>query len=336
MGMGTLSTYSKPKKKKKKKKTKVDFGASVYEGTGGDCYEANGMIFRDNTSPTARLVHATITPRMGKMAGRTYGHAWIEDGNKLIDHTTGSSIMDLISGFDDVPEKFAGKVSSKSVFYGMADPKNIKKYDTKTFSDMVRKHKHWGPWSSVERLSPFDEGDVIDFPEPPPYQKQPDPEGEELDYLRHLASRWYHGDEDPNAEKELAEYGWEIGQVEAGEDDDGVFIIRPRDINGDSYISFTQRELLTGPVRERAFDEGYFKNLDIDRQERGSDVVSQRSKNPMKAPDKGNWGKLIWFKNLHLSGSYSNADLKIMGFSIKNGEWVIREPAYNKIKNQLR
>ena len=114
---------------------------------GGDCYEANGMTFRDIKSPTARLVHADITPRLGKMAGRTYGHAWIEDGDKLVDHTTGSSIMDLIKGFDDVPEEFAGKVSSKSIFYGIADPKNIKKYDTKAFSDMIRKHKHWGPWS---------------------------------------------------------------------------------------------------------------------------------------------------------------------------------------------
>jgi hypothetical protein len=100
------------------------------------------MIFRDIKSPTARLVHADITPRLGKMAGRTYGHAWIEDGDKLVDHTTGSTIMDLIGGFDDMPN-----VSSKSIFYGIADPKNIKKYDTKAFADMIRKHKHWGPWS---------------------------------------------------------------------------------------------------------------------------------------------------------------------------------------------
>lgn len=328
MGMGTLSTYSKPKKKKKKKKTKVKFGASVYEGNDGNCYEASGKEFMELAragNKTAKLVHADITPRLGGQQGNTYGHAWIEDGAKVNDVSDnhGSNINKITNG-------------DKIIYYGIADPTNIKKYDYKTFAEMVRKHKHWGPWSSVERLSPFDEGDVIDFPEPPPYQKQPDPEGEELDYLRHLASRWYHGDEDPNAEKELAEYGWEIGQVEAGEDDDGVFIIRPRDINGDSYISFTQRELLTGPVRERAFDEGYFKNLDIDRQERGSDVVSQRSKNPMKSPDKRNWGKLVWLKNLTLSGSYSNADLKVMGFYMKDGEWVIQEPTYNKIKNQLR
>jgi len=137
-----------PKAKYKDKRTnkqKGIFKESVDDG--GDCYEANGMTFRDIKSPTARLVHADITPRLGKMAGRTYGHAWIEDGDKLVDHTTGSSIMDLIGGFDDMPAEFARNVSSKSIFYGIADPKNIKKYDTKAFSDMIRKHKHWGPWS---------------------------------------------------------------------------------------------------------------------------------------------------------------------------------------------
>jgi hypothetical protein len=229
MGMGTLSTYSKPKKKKKKKKTKVDFGASVYEGNDGNCYEASGREFMELAragNKTAKLVHADITPRIGGQQGNTYGHAWIEDGAKVNDVSDnhGSNINKITNG-------------DKIIYYGIADPTNIKKYDYKTFAEMVRKHKHWGPWSAVERLSPF--------------------------------------------------------------------------------------------------EEGYFKNLDIERQERPSPPM-QRSKNPMKAPDKGNWGKLIWFKNLHLSGSYSNADLKIMGFSIKNGEWVIREPAYNKIKNQLR
>jgi len=122
----------------------------------GDCYEANGMIFRDIKSPTARLVHADITPRLGKMAGRTYGHAWIEDGDKLVDHSTGSSIMDFIKGFDDVPEEFAGKVSSKSIFYGMADPKNIKSYDLKQMSKMITKHKHWGPWPEQNVESKMD------------------------------------------------------------------------------------------------------------------------------------------------------------------------------------
>ena len=229
MGMGTLSTYSKPKKKKKKKKTKVDFGASVYEGNDGNCYEASGREFMELAragNKTAKLVHADITPRIGGQQGNTYGHAWIEDGAKVNDVSDnhGSNINKITNG-------------DKIIYYGIADPTNIKKYDYKTFAEMVRKHKHWGPWSAVERLSPF--------------------------------------------------------------------------------------------------EEGYFKNLDIERQERPSPPM-QRRKNPMKSPNKGNWSKLVWLKDLNLSGSYTNADLKVMGFIIKNGEWAIQEPAYNKIKNQLR
>lgn len=113
----------------------------------GDCYEANGKAFMDNKSPTARLIHADITPRIGAMAGSTYGHAWIQDGDKLVDHTTvGTDVMDLIKGFDDMPEEFAGKVSSKSIFYGLAEPKNIKSYDMKQMAKMITKHKNWGPW----------------------------------------------------------------------------------------------------------------------------------------------------------------------------------------------
>ena len=129
-------------KDKRTNKQKGIFKESVDDH--GDCYEANGRTFMDLKSPTAKLVHADITPRLGKMTGRTYGHAWIEDGDKLVDHTTGSTIMDLIGGFDDMPGE---NVSSKSILYGIADPKNIKKYDTKAFADMIRKHKHWGPWS---------------------------------------------------------------------------------------------------------------------------------------------------------------------------------------------
>ena len=123
----------------------------------GDCYEANGMAFRDNSSPTARLIHADITPRIGGMKGITYGHAWIQDGDKLVDHTTiGTDVMDLIKGFDDVPEEFAGKVSSKSIFYGIADPKNIKSYDLKQMATMITKHEHWGPWPEQNVESKMD------------------------------------------------------------------------------------------------------------------------------------------------------------------------------------
>jgi len=61
--------------------------------------------------------------------------------------------------------------------------------------------------------------------------------------LRQLASQWWRGDADPKAERTLAAMGWEIGQDESGDDDAGVFLVRPGDVNGDSYIAFPQSEL---------------------------------------------------------------------------------------------
>jgi hypothetical protein len=65
------------------------------------------------------------------------------------------------------------------------------------------------------------------------------PDEEEI--LRQYAAQWYNGDEDPRVEKLLATMGWEIGQNE--DDAGGAFVIRHGDINGDSFISWTDAEL---------------------------------------------------------------------------------------------
>jgi hypothetical protein len=65
------------------------------------------------------------------------------------------------------------------------------------------------------------------------------PDEEEI--LRQYAAQWYNGDEDPRVEKLLATMGWEIGQNE--DEAGGAFVIRHGDINGDSFISWTDAEL---------------------------------------------------------------------------------------------
>ena len=70
-----------------------------------------------------------------------------------------------------------------------------------------------------------------------------DREPNEEEILRKLAAQWWHGDEDPRAEKTLAAMGWEIGQDESGDDDAGVFVVRAGDINGNSYMAFNQSDL---------------------------------------------------------------------------------------------
>lgn len=72
------------------------------------------------------------------------------------------------------------------------------------------------------------------------------PDEEEI--LRQYAAKWYNGDEDPRVEKLLATMGWEIGQNE--DEDGGAFMLRQGDINGNSFISWTDEEL-------SALDEGW-------------------------------------------------------------------------------
>jgi hypothetical protein len=74
---------------------------------------------------------------------------------------------------------------------------------------------------------------------PGPERDDRGPNEEEI--LRQYAAQWYNGDEDPRVEKLLATMGWEIGQNE--DEAGGAFVIRSGDINGDSFISWTDAEL---------------------------------------------------------------------------------------------
>lgn len=72
-----------------------------------------------------------------------------------------------------------------------------------------------------------------------------DREPDEEEILRQLAAQWWNGTEQQmaKAQKTLAAMGWEIGQDESGDDDAGVFLIRPGDVDGDTYIAFPHSEL---------------------------------------------------------------------------------------------
>jgi hypothetical protein len=72
-----------------------------------------------------------------------------------------------------------------------------------------------------------------------------DREPNEEEILRQLAAQWWLGTEQQmaKAQRTLEVMGWEIGQDESGDDDAGVFLIRPGDENGDSYIAFNHSDL---------------------------------------------------------------------------------------------
>ena len=68
--------------------------------------------------------------------------------------------------------------------------------------------------------------------------------------LKQLAAQWYNGNEDPEVERTLEVAGWEIGQVE-DDDEPGVFVVLAGDINGNSYIQWTEDELRQGMAEAR-------------------------------------------------------------------------------------
>lgn len=65
---------------------------------GGDCFtQACEYVLdkgiRDNKT-NLKLVHAIIQPIMGPLAGVEFGHAWVEDGDKVIDTSRNNQVME--------------------------------------------------------------------------------------------------------------------------------------------------------------------------------------------------------------------------------------------------
>ena len=108
----------------------------------GDCYEAAGKWFMDNamtgfgapTDPDLRLVHGEVVGR-GSLEGVSFGHAWIEDGDKVIDPSNDRMV--------EMP---------RSLYYALGSIDHIDnthRYDVNTFRRRVTTHRHWGPWDLV-------------------------------------------------------------------------------------------------------------------------------------------------------------------------------------------
>ena len=98
----------------------------------GDCYEAAGKYIMDKMlsgDEQLKLVHGEVTGQ-GPLEGVKYGHAWVEDGNNVIDVSNGRNIR--------LP---------KAVYYAIGQiGDNVHRYTPKEFREKVTKYKHWGPW----------------------------------------------------------------------------------------------------------------------------------------------------------------------------------------------
>ena len=102
---------------------------------GGDCYEAAAHYMLDNAYGKRlhqlRLVHGEVAGQF-PLNGKTYGHAWIEDGDTVIDRSNGRNI-----------------VMPKADYYALGQIDKLNNFHVYTFEEARAKmleHEVYGPW----------------------------------------------------------------------------------------------------------------------------------------------------------------------------------------------
>ena len=111
--------------------------AASSSNKGGDCYEAAGKYMMDNCmfgSCKLVLVHGEVMGQ-GHLEGVTYGHAWVLNGDTVIDVSNGGKLQ--------LP---------KSAYYAIGQIDNIGntiEYTWKEARKKIVNYEHWGPWDLV-------------------------------------------------------------------------------------------------------------------------------------------------------------------------------------------
>jgi hypothetical protein len=104
----------------------------------GDCYEANGRYFIEQTwlkgitESSLTLVHGEVTGGGGQVLGINYGHAWLLDGNTVLDFSNGRNLR--------VP---------KAVYYragNVWENDNWIEYTPREAAENMLDYGVWGPW----------------------------------------------------------------------------------------------------------------------------------------------------------------------------------------------
>jgi hypothetical protein len=99
--------------------------------TGGDCYRAAARFILSLGADTdACLVHGEVSGQ-GKLAGRRYGHAWVEINGVVIDPSNGRAIcMGRVQFYE------LGKIAGRQV----------RRYCWKEVIRELGSSAHYGPW----------------------------------------------------------------------------------------------------------------------------------------------------------------------------------------------
>lgn len=109
----------------------------------GDCYEAavvymmeHGTLGVGDGNPDLVLVHGEVRGQ-GPIAGVRYGHAWIEDGETVIDTSNGRNIR--------MPKVLYYAIGG---VYPDAPPfkPNLHKYTAEEVRAKLLEHRVYGPW----------------------------------------------------------------------------------------------------------------------------------------------------------------------------------------------
>ena len=113
-------------------KESISIPDDVPEGNrNGNCYEVALHKFMDNPRRYT-LVHGVVTGQ-GPIAGMQYGHAWVEDGDKIIDMTLPSHLRSL----------------PKDVYYALGHIDITRRYNANQVLKMLDKFGTYGPWDPV-------------------------------------------------------------------------------------------------------------------------------------------------------------------------------------------
>lgn len=124
-----MSIEAPPKKRVRKRSARV---------TRGDCYlaAAKYLLDRGPENPELRLAHGEVCGQ-GPLSGVTYGHAWVLDGDMVIDRANGRDLR--------VP---------KALYYAIGGVDHLNNLHQYTFHETCEKlltTKNYGPWDLKTR-----------------------------------------------------------------------------------------------------------------------------------------------------------------------------------------
>lgn len=106
----------------------------VTESGDGDCYVAAGRLVmhmhKTGLRFGVRLVHGIVSGQM-TLQGKRFGHAWVEYGDVVFDHSNGKKLTVRKDAYYEV-----GEIKEEEVV----------RYDWEEMAIRTCYHKHWGPW----------------------------------------------------------------------------------------------------------------------------------------------------------------------------------------------